>query len=138
MDAMQVLSAAEMQTCDRVTTERYGVASLDLMRAAAAAVAAFAREQFPRARRVTVLCGRGNNGGDGMMTAWLLADAGLEVTTLLLGDPDGLKGDAAEAWAELTNPPHGKIHVVTSAEELARLKAALDTDLIVDAVVGTG
>jgi NAD(P)H-hydrate epimerase len=138
MEAMQVLSAAEMRTCDRVTTERYGVASLDLMRAAAAAVAAFARQQFPRTRRVSVLCGRGNNGGDGMMAAWLLADAGLEVTTLLLGEPDGLKGDAAEAWAELTNPPRGKIHVVTSAEELARLKAALDTDLIVDAVVGTG
>ncbi len=138
MDAMQVLSAAEMQACDRATTERYGVASIDLMRAAAAAVAAFAREQFPPVRRVTVLCGRGNNGGDGMMTAWLLADAGLDVTTVLLGEPEGLKGDAAEAWAELTNPERGKIHVVTVAEELARLKKALDTDLIVDAVVGTG
>ncbi|MGB7547970.1 MAG: NAD(P)H-hydrate epimerase, partial [Terracidiphilus sp.] len=60
---MQILSAAEMQACDRLTTERFGVASLDLMRAAAAAVAGFARAQFPRARRVTVLCGRGNNGG---------------------------------------------------------------------------
>ncbi len=142
MEAMQVLSAAEMQTCDRVTTERFGVASIDLMRAAAAAVAAFAREQFPRARRVTVVCGRGNNGGDGMMTAWLLADAGLEVTTLLLGEPDGLKGDALEAWLELSNhpkgPPRGKIHVVTTAAELARLKGELDADLIVDAVVGTG
>ncbi len=127
-----------MQACDRATTERYGVASIDLMRAAAAAVAAFAREQFQQARRVTVLCGRGNNGGDGLMTAWLLADAGLDVTTVLLGEPEGLKGDAAEAWAELTNPERGKIHVVTVAEELARLKRALDTDLIVDAVVGTG
>jgi NAD(P)H-hydrate epimerase len=142
MDAMQVLSAAEMQACDRVTTERFGVASIDLMRAAAAAVAAFARDEFKQARRVTVLCGRGNNGGDGMMTAWLLAEAGLEVTTLLLGEPEGLKGDALEAWLELSNhpqgPPRGKIHVVTAAEELARLKSALDTDLIVDAVVGTG
>ena len=127
-----------MQACDRATTERYGVASIDLMRAAAAAVAAFARDEFPQARRVTVLCGRGNNGGDGLMTAWLLADAGLDVTTVLLGEPEGLKGDAAEAWAELTNPERGKIHVVTVAEELARLKRALDTDLIVDAVVGTG
>ncbi|MDR3750405.1 MAG: NAD(P)H-hydrate dehydratase [Terracidiphilus sp.] len=135
---MYILSAAEMQACDRATTERYGVASLDLMRAAAAAVAAFARGQFPRARRVTVLCGRGNNGGDGMMTAWLLARAGLDVTTLLLGTPAGLKGDAAEAWAELTTPPSGAIHVVTAAQDLARLKGALDTDLIVDAVVGTG
>ncbi len=142
MDAMQVLSAAEMQACDRATTERYGVASIDLMRAAAAAVAAFARDQFKRARRVTVLCGRGNNGGDGMMTAWLLAEAGLEVTTLLLGEPEGLKGDALEAWLELSNhprgPARGKIQVITTAEELARLKGVLDTDLIVDAVVGTG
>ena len=127
-----------MQTCDRATTERFGVASIDLMRAAAAAVAAFAREQFPRARRVTVLCGRGNNGGDGMMTAWLLAEAGLDVTTLLLGEPEGLKGDAAVAWQELTEPVRGTIHVVMAAEDLARLKGVFDTDLIVDALVGTG
>jgi len=76
MDAMRVLSAAEMQACDRATTERFGVRSIDLMRAAAEAVTGFAREQFPRARRVTVLCGRGNNGGDGMMAARLLAGVG--------------------------------------------------------------
>jgi hydroxyethylthiazole kinase-like uncharacterized protein yjeF len=127
-----------MQACDRATTERYGIPSLDLMRAAAAAVAGFARKQFPHARRVTVVCGRGNNGGDGMMTAWLLADAGLKVTTLLLGSPDGLKGDAAEAWSELTSPERGEIHVVLSADELPLFKDALDADLIVDAVVGTG
>ena len=135
---MHVLSAAEMQACDRATTERFGVPSLDLMRAAAAAVAAFAREQFPGARRVTVLCGRGNNGGDGMMAARLLADAGLEVTTLLLGSPAGLTGEAAEAWRELAGPAHGAIHVVEAAEELARHNGALAADLIVDAVVGTG
>jgi hydroxyethylthiazole kinase-like uncharacterized protein yjeF len=138
MKAMQVLSAAEMQTCDRVTSERYGIPSLDLMRAAAAAVAAFAREQFPRARRVTVLCGRGNNGGDGMMAARLLADAGLEVTTLLLGEPDRLTGDAAEVWRELASAAHGRVEVVTDAQQFARHKGALDTDLIVDAVLGTG
>jgi NAD(P)H-hydrate epimerase len=138
MDAMHILSAAEMQACDRATTERYGIPSLQLMRAAAAAVAGFARERFPQARRVTVLCGRGNNGGDGLMTARLLADAGLEVTTLLLGAPSGFKGDAAAAWRELANPAHGLIHVVDGPEDLARRKGALETDLIVDAVVGTG
>jgi NAD(P)H-hydrate epimerase len=135
---MNVLSAAEMQACDRLTTERFGVPSIDLMRAASAAVAAFARQQFPLARRVTVVCGHGNNGGDGMMAARLLASAGLEVTTLLLGARDSLAGDAAIAWRELTSPAHGLIHIIETPEELAGHKAALEADLILDAVVGTG
>jgi NAD(P)H-hydrate epimerase len=135
---VHVLSAAEMQACDRLTTERFHVSSLDLMRAASASVAAFARQQFPHARRVTVLCGRGNNGGDGMMAARLLASAGLDVTTLLLGARDKLTGDATQAWQELTSPAHGLIHVVESADELARHTTALKTDLILDAVLGTG
>jgi NAD(P)H-hydrate epimerase len=135
---MQVLSAAEMQACDRLTTERFGVPSLDLMRAASAAVAAFARQRFPQAKRITVLCGRGNNGGDGMMAARQLAASGLEVTTLLLGSPDGLTGDAAQAWQELTKPASGIVHIVETAEDLTRHKAALEADLILDAVVGTG
>ena len=135
---MHVLSAAEMQTCDRLTTERFGVPSIDLMRAASAAVAAFARRQFPLVRRVTVVCGRGNNGGDGMMAARLLASAGLEVTTLLLGARDSLAGDAAVAWRELTSPAHGLIHIIETPEDLAGHKAALEADLILDAVVGTG
>jgi NAD(P)H-hydrate epimerase len=145
---MHVLSAAEMQACDRLTTERFGIPSLDLMRAASAAVAAFAQEQFPAAKRVTVLCGRGNNGGDGLMAARLLALAGLEVTTLLLGAPDGLAGDAAEAWRELksledepkcgTECGRSLVHVIETAKDLARHTEALEADLILDAVVGTG
>jgi NAD(P)H-hydrate epimerase len=138
MDAMKVLSAEEMQTCDRVTTERYGVPSIELMRAASAAVDAFTREQFPRARRVTVLCGRGNNGGDGMMAARLLSKAGLEVTTLLLGSQYELKGDAATAWRELSVSANRYLYEVNSAAELKAHRAALDTDLIIDAVLGTG
>jgi len=81
-------------------------------------------EQFPRARRVTVLCGKGNNGGDGMMTARLLPPR-LEVTTLLLGEPDTLAGDAAQAWRELADAGQGTIAVVKTAEDLARYGAAL-------------
>jgi len=137
-DTMKVLSAAEMKACDRATTEQFHIPSLDLMRAASAVVANFARRQFPRARRITVLCGRGNNGGDGMMTARLLAEAGCEVTTLLIGALDLLAGDAATAWAELTQPMHGRVHVVSTAQELERHREALDADLILDALVGTG
>jgi NAD(P)H-hydrate epimerase len=135
---MHVLSAAEMQACDRSTTQRFGIASIDLMRAASSAVAAFARKQFPHAQRIAVLAGTGNNGGDGMMAAWLLAEAGLDVTTLLLGAPEKLAGDAAIAWSELTQPMRGKVYVVTSAQELASHRDALTADLIVDAVLGTG
>jgi NAD(P)H-hydrate epimerase len=138
MNAMHVLSAAEMQACDRVTTQRFGVPSIELMRAASSAVAVFVREQFPRARRVTVLCGKGNNGGDGMMAARLLADAGLEVTALLLGAPEQLAVNAAVAWRELNNPAPARIHVIANARDLARRNDALDADLIVDAVLGTG
>jgi NAD(P)H-hydrate epimerase len=138
MVAMHVLSAAEMQACDRATSERFGIPSIELMRAASAAVAAFAQERFPRARRVTVLCGGGNNGGDGMMAARLLAEAGLEVTALLVGGCEGLKGDAAEAWRELESSANGNIHSIETAQELAGHNAALETDLIVDALVGTG
>ena len=138
MYAMHVLSADEMKACDRATTERYGVPSILLMRSAAAAVADFAQKQFPQARRVTVLCGRGNNGGDGAMAARLLAEAGLDVTALLLGDPKQLTGDAAEAWQELAGPGYGHVHVVATEGDLVRHKSALDVDLILDAVVGTG
>jgi NAD(P)H-hydrate epimerase len=139
MDAMQVLSAAEMQACDRATSERFGVASIDLMRSAAQAVAGFAREQFPHAHRVTVLCGRGNNGGDGMMTARLLAAAGLEVTTLLLGAPEHFGPDVVTAWGEsLGSAAPGAVHVVETAQDLASHNEALQADLLIDAVLGTG
>ena len=126
---MHILSAAEMQACDRVTTERFGIPSVDLMRRAAASIAAFARQQFPRAKRVTVLCGRGNNGGDGMMAARLLAEDGIEVTALLLGSPNELKGDAATAWREFSSAASCQLHVV---------EVPADLGAILDAVVGTG
>src|SRR6201997_4377406 len=138
MGTLEVLTAAEMQACDRATTERFGIPSIELMRAAAAAVVDLARSRFPRARRVTVLCGRGNNGGDGMMTARLLAKAGLEVTTLLLGSQYELKNDAGTAWRELSMSPNKFLYEVSSAVELRAHNAALDTDLIIDAVLGTG
>lgn len=138
MVTMHVLSAAEMQACDRLTTERFGVPSIQLMRSASTAVAEFARAHFPRAQRVTVLCGRGNNGGDGMMVARLLSAAGVETTTILLGPPEDLQGDAAEAWKELNTPNCGFVHVIREAGDLADCSHALETDLLVDAIVGTG
>lgn len=127
-----------MQACDRATTERFGIASIELMRNAASAVAACAREWFPGAKRMTVLCGRGNNGGDGMMAARLLAQAGREVAVVLLGSPNDLKGDVATAWGELKDAVSCRIVVVETESDLAQHGDLLRCDLIIDAVVGTG
>ncbi len=135
---MKILSAAEMQACDRATSDRFGIPSIGLMRAAAAAAANFARLYFPRACRVTVLCGRGNNGGDGMMAARLLAEAGLEVTVLLAGSPEDIAGDAAIAWRELAGSLRCRVHAIAAAEEFARHSDALQCDLLIDALLGTG
>jgi hydroxyethylthiazole kinase-like uncharacterized protein yjeF len=138
MVRMKILTAAEMKACDLATTEQFGIPSIDLMRAAATAVAAFTRTHFPAAQRITILCGRGNNGGDGMMTARLLIEAGLAVTTILLGGPESLKDDAAIAWAEWTAASAGSTRVVKTPDELSGHSDALTADLIIDAVLGTG
>jgi NAD(P)H-hydrate epimerase len=135
---MQALSAAEMQACDRATSEVYGVPSLELMRNAARAVADVAQGQFPKARRIVVLCGRGNNGGDGMIAARLLAEAGLAVTVVLLGNPDALKGDAAEAWRELAEAGQCAAHTAETDADLDAVLAAISPELVIDAIVGTG
>ncbi|MDR3792019.1 MAG: NAD(P)H-hydrate dehydratase [Terracidiphilus sp.] len=136
---MKVLSATEMQACDRATTERHGIPSIELMRAASRTVAEFARAEFPQARRITVLCGRGNNGGDGMMAARLLAEAGLDIHTVLLGPPERFATDAGVAWSELlASARPDAVHVAETAEQLHALKTVFDVDLVVDAILGTG
>ncbi len=72
------------------------------------------------------------------MAARLLAEAGLTVAVILLGSPAEIKGDAAIAWRELEAAGSCAIHAIGSAEELEKHKDALETDLILDAVVGTG
>jgi hydroxyethylthiazole kinase-like uncharacterized protein yjeF len=134
---MKILTSDEMRNVDRVTTERYGVASLDLMHNAGAAVARFVLREFPGQRHICVLCGKGNNGGDGFVAARELEAAGRKVQVLLLGYPTDLKGDAKAAFEEMTLAPM-----------LAPDEAALDSievqtllgsaDLLLDAVVGTG
>ena len=135
---MRVLSAAEMEACDHATAERFGISSLQLMRNASLAVAAVAREQLKHAWRVTVLCGRGNNGGDGMMTARLLAEAGCDANVILLGSPAELKGDAAIAWSELESAAECRRVAIEDADQLAQHADLLRADLLIDAIVGTG
>src|ERR1700752_1971487 len=98
---MRVLTAAEMGETDRRTVEEYGISLGTLIEAAGGAVAAFCRRQYPDPKRVMVLCGKGNNGGDGMVAARVLAGVGLTVRVALLGKTAEVKGEAASALARL-------------------------------------
>src|SRR5437879_11327355 len=66
---MKIVTAAEMREIDRATSERFGVHSLALMENAGASVADFVLSHYSSARRIVVICGRGNNGGDGFVAA---------------------------------------------------------------------
>jgi NAD(P)H-hydrate epimerase len=133
---VKITTAAEMAAIDRATTQHYGVPSLTLMETAGGEVASFAREHWPDANRITVVCGRGNNGGDGFVAARRLHGTGKVVEVLLLGPAEGLKADAANMLARLPMRPI----VVRNAEEIAREYASSLTgaDLIIDAIFGTG
>jgi NAD(P)H-hydrate epimerase len=129
---MKIVSAAEMREIDRSTSERYGVASLTLMENAGAAVADFVVAQYPPVRRIAVVAGKGNNGGDGFVAARKLIDMGREVRLLLLADPAELKGDAAQMYARLPI----KALIVRAVREVQ--SGIADCDVIIDAILGTG
>src|ERR1043166_5602042 len=120
---MKIVTATEMREIDRVTSERFGVPSLTLMENAGAAVAEFALAAYPDAKGFGVICGRGNNGGDGFVAARKLREAGRNVRTLLLGDPKELKEDAAENFRRLGSPGSD---------------GAFECDVLIDAILGTG
>ena len=102
---MKIVTAAEMREIDRSTTERFGIPSLSLMDNAGSAVADFVSKRYRIAETVGVICGKGNNGGDGFVAARRLHAAGLEVQVLLLADPAELKGDAAANFSRLPVGP---------------------------------
>jgi hydroxyethylthiazole kinase-like uncharacterized protein yjeF len=93
-----------MREIDRLTTERYGMPSLTLMEAAASTTARIVTDQFGgelEGREILILCGRGNNGGDGAATARLLAIAGAKVDVVLFGKIQDTKADARTNFERL-------------------------------------
>ncbi|MEQ9200633.1 MAG: NAD(P)H-hydrate epimerase [Rhodospirillales bacterium] len=90
---MELLTTDEMYRADRLATEA-GISGIELMQRAGQSVAdVICRRWLPRP--AVILCGPGNNGGDGFVVARLLAGAGWPVRVLLLGDRQALRGDAA-------------------------------------------
>ena len=137
---MRVLDAAQMREVDRRTIEEIGIPSIVLMEHAGQRVVEVLESTFDDlgARRVAVLCGRGNNGGDGFVAARLLRGRGVDPTVVVLGDPDAVRGDARTNLDIL-----GRIgaRVLTVPDSAAWARQGADVaghDLIVDAIFGTG
>ena len=151
----KVLSAKEMREVDRLTTERYGIPSLILMENAAQAAACIIREKLGSdldGRSVLVLCGKGNNGGDGAALARILWQQGADVEVCLFGKVENTEGDARINFEILQNIAEYEGFELTQAdlafEEIESLEEWLeydslnfhadDPDVLVDALFGTG
>ncbi|MGH8244025.1 MAG: NAD(P)H-hydrate epimerase, partial [Steroidobacteraceae bacterium] len=127
---VEIYSAAAVRAMDRHAIEQTGIAGYTLMQRAGAAALAALRRHWPAAVRVAVLCGAGNNAGDGYVLARLVREAGLVVRVLAIAEPARLAGDAARAFADFASA--GGEAAAFGAESLAGV------DVVVDALLGTG
>ena len=125
-----IYSVAAVRETDRTAIEELGIPGYTLMTRAGEAAVAAARARFPAARRWQVLCGAGNNAGDGYVVARLAAKQGIEVSLLSLIDPEALTGDAETAYRDF----------VAEGGLVLPWQGVLDADatLLIDAILGSG
>src|SRR6266849_5153131 len=142
---MKALTAAEIREVERLITERYGISTSQLMESAGQSVSAAVHDyraiaRWSRPLRVAVLCGKGNNGGDGFVAARHLQEEtpSFHVRVYLFAPAQDLRGDAAEnfqRWSE----GGGAFTEVTSESAWEKLWQEISwADIIVDALLGTG
>jgi hydroxyethylthiazole kinase-like uncharacterized protein yjeF len=137
---MYLVTAAEMQEMDRLAIEHHGIPGLRLMESAGKGAAQSLRIQFADCLKagVGIVCGKGNNGGDGFVIARYLADQGFRVTVYLLAKTSAVKGDAA---ANLKRLPALNIEVIEIPDTQAfskNISRLGQHGLLVDAILGTG
>ena len=137
---MYLVTASEMQAMDRRTIESFGLPGRILMENAGRGAAAFLITLFPdiAKRRVGVVAGRGNNGGDGYVIARCLSQRDVDVTVFLLSERARVTGDAA-ANLELLSPLGVPVVEIPNLEAFDTVRASMrDRDLWIDAILGTG
>ncbi|MDM8558464.1 NAD(P)H-hydrate dehydratase [Thiotrichales bacterium HSG14] len=122
--------ASQVRELDRIAIEEMGIPGICLMERAGSGAFAILKFYYPDVRRITVVCGIGNNGGDGYVLARLAYLAGYDVTVLQIGDTSRLKGDALIAFKSMTN-------VGLQAQAFAEKKLSI-VDIVIDALFGTG
>jgi NAD(P)H-hydrate epimerase len=123
-------SAQQVRELDRRAIEEQGMPGIDLMERAGQAAYSALRRRWPRARNIGVLCGVGNNGGDGFILARLAHDAGLAVTVWQVGDKSRIHGDALSARERMTAAGLEDRHY--DGEDLSV------HEVLVDGLLGTG
>lgn len=133
----QLATAEQMRALDRRATEDYGIPSLTLMENAGRAVADAAKDMLGdvTCQRVLVVCGTGNNGGDGFVAARHLSNAGAAVRIAYYGDRAKAKGDAL---ANLQIAEKMRLQIETDCDEARLAELARDSKLVIDAMLGTG
>jgi NAD(P)H-hydrate epimerase len=124
---------AQVRELDRIAIEEQGIPGYELMTRAGQAFFAAAVERYPAAHRWLILCGSGNNAGDGYVIARLALDAGLNVQVVACSDPAKLAGDAATARQDFNDHSNG-----SDALEWTGSIDAGEHDLLIDALLGTG
>jgi len=140
---MKILTASQMREVDQLTTERYGLSSLVLMENAGVGVVREIENHFGslQGRSIAVLCGKGNNGGDGFVVARHLILRGCEARVVLFGPAEDLKGDARtnfEILGRMGIPVEIASGQKSSDQELEKLFSSLKGEIVVDALLGTG
>ncbi|HXH05895.1 MAG TPA: NAD(P)H-hydrate dehydratase [Vicinamibacterales bacterium] len=137
---MRVLNAAQMREADRRTIEEIGLPSLVLMENAGRQVVAAMEASFEDLadERVAVLCGRGNNGGDGFVVARTLHLRGVDVTPYLLGRVEDVRGDARVNLEILGRLGVPVVEIPDAHAWELHFSAISRCDVIVDAIFGTG
>lgn len=134
-----VVTASEMRELDRATMEEIGIPAFTLMETAGRGVADSALAMLDGARGpVAVVCGIGNNGGDGFVCARVLRSHGVDAVCYLAGARDGLRGAAAEHLAVLERAGGVVLSIATPAELDTVEAEIIDAVLVVDALFGVG
>lgn len=126
----KIFSADQVRALDRRAIDEYGVPGYTLMCRAGQALLDAVSEHFPGARNMTIVCGAGNNAGDGYVLARLARRSGYGVRVLSLADTSALAGDARTALKDWIRDG-GQVGEWDPA-------ALTETDLVVDAILGTG
>ena len=137
---MKVLTASQMREVDRITIEQLGVPGLLLMENAGRNVVRFLQEKFPSLdrERITILCGKGNNGGDGFVVGRHLKMRGIQPRVMLLAAPDSLKGDARANYEMLLHAGYEPTVILDFNGWIGIKPDLLSSTLLVDAILGTG